>query len=111
MPKHNIDLNFQPAVPCPHCGFVNRPAISGWGGELSTRHKVCKRCELEYTLIVYATSSKDLTTTPVQINMMKRRIELLKQRIARVQGKLIDTAADLADELIRQMANEAGRKN
>ena len=106
-----MDINFQPAVKCPYCGKTNRPAISGWGGTLSTRTKACKFCGKEYTLVVYSYADTDTTVTPVKVNMMKRDIQLIKERIAREQGKLINRAADLAEELISTMASSRGRQN
>lgn len=105
------DLNFQPAVKCPHCGKTSRPAISGWGGTLSTRTKGCHHCGQEYTLVVYSYADTDGTVTPVRLNQMKRHIQLLKERIAREQLKLINESADLADELLLVMASSRGRQN
>ena len=105
------DLNFQPAVKCPHCGKTSHPAISGWGGTLSTRTKYCHSCEKEFTLVVYAYASTDTVVTPVKLNQMKRHIQLLKDRIARAQMRLIDKSADLADELVLTMASSGGRQN
>jgi len=109
MPKP--DLNFMPAIKCPYCGKPAHPAISGWGGTLSTRTKCCRHCGQEYTLVVYAYADTDTTVTPVKLNQMRRHIQILKERIARAQEKLIDRAADLADELIREMASSRGRQN
>ena len=106
-----MDFNFQPTVKCPHCKKTNRPAISGWGGELSTRTHDCKYCEQEYTVVIYSYGDTDNNVTPVKLNQMKRRIQTLKNRIAKEQGKLIDKAADMADELVRIMASSGGRQN
>ena len=105
------DLNFQPAVKCPHCGRTSHPAISGWGGTLSTRTKACHFCGKEYVLVVYSYADTDATVTPVRLNQMKRDIQLLKKRIAHEQGKIIVEGADLAGELIRVMASSKGRNN
>lgn len=103
--------NFQPAVRCPHCGKPLHPAISGWGGTLSTRTHDCRHCGKEYILVVYSYADTDATVTPVKLNQMKKHIQLLKERIARKQMKLIDRAADLADEFIRVDASSGGRQN
>ena len=105
------DLNFQPAVKCPHCGKTSHPAISGWGGTLSTRTKTCHFCEKEYVLVVYSYASTDNVVTPQRLNQMKRHIKSLKERIAHKQDKIIVEGADLADELIRVMASSGGRNN
>ena len=106
-----MDLNFQPAVKCPHCGKTSHPAISGWGGKVSTRVKGCHSCGKDYTLVVYAYADTNDTFTPQKLNEMKRYIKHLKERIAHEQGKLILRGADLADELVRVMASSKGRNN
>lgn len=105
------DHNFMPAVRCPHCDGLVHPEISGWGGKVSTRTKICRHCEREYTLVVYAYADIDGTFTPTKLNEMKRDIQDLKKRIAHEQGKIIVKGADIADELVRVMASSKGRSN
>ena len=110
MPK-DYSFNFQPAVKCPHCGKVNYPCISGFGGELSSRFKSCKYCQKEYTVLVLTVPTLDDSVTPTRLSQMKDHIEHLKERIAYKQGKLISHAADLAEEYIRTEASSNGRQN
>lgn len=107
----NMDSHFLPAVKCPHCGKVNHPEISGWGGELSTRYKVCRSCELEYVLLVYTTADVDVDNTPTRINSIKDRIRFLKQRIKEKRENIENQYASWAEEFIRTEALTGGKQN
>jgi hypothetical protein len=108
---NDYSFNFRPAVKCPHCGKVNHPCISGFGGELSSRYKACKFCEKEYTVLVLTVPTLDDNITPTRLSQMHRRINLLKERIKRKIGEAFNHAADLADEIIRIEASSSGRQN
>lgn len=103
--------SFNPVIKCPHCYKAQRPSISGWGGELSTRLHYCHYCSKPYTLVVYSTVSTDTENTPVEINRIKSRINHLKQRIYEKRNKLNNKYADYAEEFLRVEANSGGKNN
>ena len=50
--------SFNPIIICPHCGFKNKPSITGWGGEgLNARYHNCKRCNLDYIVVIFTEAS------------------------------------------------------
>ena len=104
------DLNFMPSVKCPHCGKANNPAISGWGGRFNTRTKVCRHCDREYTLVVYAeaTLEKDVS---MNICHYRGRIDYYRKRTHELLSKLINRCAEYAEEFIRVEAAAGGRQN
>jgi len=104
------NYNFMPAIKCPHCGKTNHPEISGWGGRFNTRSKVCRHCGLEYTLVVYAeaTLEKDVS---MSVRQYRDRIAYYRRRAYELLNKLINKAADYADEFIRIESSTGGRQN
>jgi len=108
---NNETINFQPAVKCPYCGKTSHPAISGWGGELSTRTKYCHYCKGEYRLLVYAFTDADTDNTTSIINSKKDRIKYLKQRIKEKLLKITNKEAEWAEEFIRVEASTGGKQN
>uniref|UniRef100_A0A6M3L317 PaaD zinc beta ribbon domain-containing protein n=1 Tax=viral metagenome TaxID=1070528 RepID=A0A6M3L317_9ZZZZ len=54
----NSNYNFVPVIICPYCERKQRAAISGFGGTISKRWKVCKFCEKEFDLIIDVKSIK-----------------------------------------------------
>ena len=106
-----MDLNFMPAVKCPHCGQLAHPEISGWGGELSTRIKCCRYCQREYRLVVHAFTDTEIESTTGQINSYKDRIKYLKQRIREKLEKVKNENAEWAEEFLRVEASTGGKQN
>jgi phage FluMu protein Com len=106
-----MNYNFMPMVKCPHCKKVNHPEISGWGSELSTRTKVCRHCEKEYRLVVYAIADLDINVTTARINNYKSRIKYLKQRIYEKLKGIINKHAEWANEYIRIEQSTGGKQN
>lgn len=105
------NLNFMPAVKCPHCGKLAHPEISGWGGELSTRTKYCRSCEKEYRLLVYSFVDTEIDNTSCEINSKRSRIEYLKQRIREKLHKITNKEAEWAEEFMRVEASTGGKQN
>ena len=105
-----MDLNFHPAVKCPHCGKTNRPAISGWGGQFNTRTKECKYCNKEYTLVVYTEGTTEIDIS-LQISNLRGKIDYFRKRTYEIRNKLINKTAELAQEYIRTEASTRGRQN
>lgn len=110
MPK-DYNYNFQPLVKCPYCGKVQHPCISGFGGELSTRVKICHYCEKEYRLITYSFVDTDIESTTCSINNKKDRINYLKRRIHEKINKITNEKAEWAEEFIRIEASTNGKQN
>jgi hypothetical protein len=109
--KGNVNYNFLPAVHCPYCNTLAHPEISGWGGELSTRIKYCRRCGKEYRLVVYAFADTNTENTTCAINNKKERIKYLKQRIKEKLLGITNECSEWAEEYIRTEASTAGRQN
>jgi len=105
------DLNFMPAVKCPYCGKLVHPAISGWGGELSTRVKCCRYCEKEYRLVVYSFADKEVGVTTGSIHFYQNKIEYLKQRIREKLNKVRNEYAEWAEEFLRVEQSTGGKQN
>lgn len=104
------NYNFMPAVKCPHCGHVNHPEISGWGGQFNTRTKGCRKCGKDYTLVVYAqaTTEPDIS---MEVSSLENRIEDLRKKIYLRRQGLIERSELLARELITIEASLAGNQN
>ena len=95
------DYNFQPVVRCPSCNGVNKPLISGWGREgLNTRFKTCKRCGLDYTLILYAKASLDPSIIE-EIKVLEYEVKCLKERAYRRKDELLNERQEWKIELIK----------
>ena len=105
-----MDLNFHPAVKCPHCGGTNRPAISGQGGQFNTRTKYCKHCEKDYTLVVYVEATTEVDAT-LQVSGLRSRISHYRERIYELRNKLTNKAAEFAEEYVMVEASTRGRQN
>lgn len=105
------DLNFMPAVKCPYCSKLAHPAISGWGGELSTRIKYCRYCGQEYRLVVYATADTETQSTTANVNSYLDRIAYLKQRIREKLSKVNNRCAEVAEEFLRVEMSVGGKQN
>jgi hypothetical protein len=97
----NYDYNFQPSVKCPHCGKRQNPCISGFGGELSTRTKLCHFCQKEYRLVTYSFTDKDTENTTCAINSKLKRIEYLKKKIYNLLNNITDKTEEFAKEYLR----------
>ena len=93
--------NFNPIVVCPHCGFKNRPSISGWGGEISTRLHTCKRCDLEYTVVLVTDAVTDCKVSSMHISAMKSRVSSKLEQIREHEAGLVNRDRELAKELLR----------
>lgn len=104
--------NFNPRVKCPYCGFVNKPSISGWGSEgMNTRLHNCKRCNNEYTVIIYTEASTDYKISAMHLSALRSKIEARKQQIKEMESGLVREATGLAKEYIRVEASTGGNQN
>ena len=104
--------NFNPRVSCPYCGFVNKPSISGWGGEgVNTRLHCCKRCKNEYTVVIYTEASTDYKISAMHLSAMRSRIAARKEQIKAMEANLVSKATGLAKEYIRIEASTCGKQN
>jgi len=102
--------NFMPAVKCPHCGKTNHPEISGWGGRFNTRTKVCRHCGLDYTLVVYveATLERDVS---LKVCLYRDKVAYYRGRTYELLNRLMNKAAEYAEEFIRVQSSVGGRQN
>ena len=104
--------SFNPRVKCPYCDFVNKPSITGWGSEsLNTRLHNCKRCNNEYTLVIYTEASTDYKISAMHLRAMKSRIEVRKKQIREMESNLVSEATGLVKEYIRVEASTGGAQN
>ena len=72
--------NYLVNISCPHCEAKLLVAISGFGGELATREKECKKCGNPYIVHLISQTSKELypdTIRDGQITSVKDRISYL----------------------------------
>jgi len=102
--SHDLSLDFHPAVKCPHCKKVNRPAISGWGSTFNTRTKWCKYCQQEYTLVVFAEGTLDPDIS-MDLSIMRGKINRIKEILFRRKVALHEKIIKLSDEYIEQVIN------
>jgi len=58
-PTKDAMHNFCPSVWCPHCKKHQKCAVSGYGGRVSERWKVCKFCDREFTIRIIVTGMKE----------------------------------------------------
>lgn len=97
------DLNLLVNVRCPHCNKRVLVALSGFAGELATRHKECKYCGQEYHVhLVSVTSTATTTPTDGEIASAKARIRYLQEQRKQTLAELL-----LKQELSVRLYNES----
>jgi len=107
----NMD-SFNPRVKCPFCNFVNKPSITGWGGEgLNTRLHTCKSCGNDYTVVVYTEASVDLQISSMHLSSLRSQIRTRKAQIREMERGLVSKATGLGREYIRVEASTGGTQN
>lgn len=105
--------NFLPNITCPHCKATLVVAISGFGGELNTRKKLCSKCNKEFFVHVLVQTSVEKEIPDGYINQYKASIKSLQaQRRVSLAEQLIkhETAVKLNKEAM-VTATEMWRKN
>jgi hypothetical protein len=84
--------NYLVNVSCPHCGVKLVVAISGFGGELATREKVCKKCGDVFIVHLVTQTSKELYPDVIrdgQITSVRDRIKYLQSERKRALAELL----------------------
>lgn len=104
---------FLPNIRCPHCSGATCVAISGYGGELNNREKVCKFCEKTFfvQILVQTTVAKKIEDG--KISDMKRKIKFLSDEREKTYVELLishETAAEINRQALIK-AVEMRRKN
>lgn len=106
--------NFLPNIKCPNCNSHLVIAISGFGGELNTRLKLCGKCHKEFFVhILVQTSTSEKEIPDGLVNKYKNHIKSLKiQRKEALTIQLIkhEAAVKLNKEALAAAA-EMRRKN
>lgn len=108
-----MDNNFLPNISCPYCGKKTVTSISGFGGQLSIRGKVCNHCGKEYNLVVYSIAEPNNEFEwDGRIKIYEDRIKYLKQQRKkclaerllehRVYQKLNNETIEKAEEMQRK---------
>ncbi|MCK5186749.1 MAG: hypothetical protein KAR43_06395 [Deltaproteobacteria bacterium] len=72
--------NFLPNIKCPHCNSPLVVAVSGFGGELNTRQKVCNKCHREFFVHILVQTSTEKEISDGKINEYKRHIKFLNEQ-------------------------------
>lgn len=106
------DLNLLVNVRCPHCNKQCLVALSGFAGELATRHKECKHCALEYHVHMLTITSSVTTPTDGEIASIKSRIKYLRDQRKQTLAELLinqELAARLYNKSL-QMARDMRAK-
>lgn len=109
-----MNANFLPNIRCPHCKMPTVVAISGFGGELSSRLKMCRGCMMEFTVHCIVTTSADVEIEDGKVAALKDRIKRLQQqRQSTVSELLLKYEAarremDIALETARKIRLRAG---
>lgn len=106
--------NFLPNVKCPHCGAKIVVAISGFGGELNVREKVCTKCHQPFfvQLLVQTTTNREVTDG--QINSYKKSIMAFnKQRNEALATQLVkyEIAKAIRDEALTVARYQCEKNN
>lgn len=104
---------FLPNVKCPHCNTTLVVSISGFGGELNTRQKVCKKCHGNFFVHILVQTSNEEEIPDGRVNVYKNHIKFLKaQRKKTLTEQLIkhEVAVALNREALVTAA-EMRRKN
>jgi hypothetical protein len=107
-----MDLNFLPNVQCPHCKKITIVAISGFGGELNIREKVCRHCEKTFTLIVHTSTTIEKEIDDLQLASIRERIKWLKEQRKKTYAERL-IAREFAEKLneeAMEIAREMRRK-
>lgn len=105
--------NFLPNIKCPHCNAHLVVALSGFGGELNTRLKVCNSCHRKFFVHILVQTSVEKEISDGSINEYKRHTQFLKnQRKLALAEQLIkhEIAVKLNREAL-ETATEMRRKN
>lgn len=106
--------NFLPNIKCPNCNSPLVVAVSGFGGELNTRQKVCNKCHENFFVhILVQTSTSEEEIPDGRVNEYKNHIKFLqKQRKISLAEQLIkhEAAVALNREALAAAA-EMRRKN
>lgn len=109
--KQSYDHDFQPTVKCPHCGKVQHPCISGYGGKLSTRFKDCKNCGKPYTVLVLTKASTNMNLATFKIRDMQNQIKRLTTKLEERWNSLVSISEEQAKH-VRFFQNPfCGRNN
>lgn len=108
----NRDTNYLINTVCPHCKAKIVAAISGFAGELAVRSKTCPKCEKEYFLHIFASTSTAREITDGETASLRLRIKYLReQKVKQYHELLIE--ADMAEKINEEalaMAKEMHRK-
>lgn len=100
------DLNLLVNIRCPHCNKQCLVALSGFAGELATRHKECKTCGKEYHVHMISITSTVESPTDGEIAGAKSRIKYLRnERKQTLAGLLI--LQELCARLLRESMDTA----
>lgn len=83
--------NYLVNVRCPHCDASLVVAVSGFGGELATRTKECKKCGQEFFVHLLASTSPDVEIPDGRISELRLRMRYLREERKRT----------LAEQLLR----------
>lgn len=105
--------NFLPNIKCPNCNSPLVVAVSGFGGELNTRQKVCNKCHENFFVHILVQTSTQKEIPDGHINQYKASIKFLKeQRKKTLAEQLIkhEAAVALNREALATAA-EMRRKN
>lgn len=81
--------NYLVNVTCPHCSEHLVVAISGFGGELAVRIKVCRKCEREFRVHLLAVASTEETLIDGTLTSMRDRITWLNKERKRTHTELL----------------------
>ena len=105
--------NFLPNIKCPHCNSPMISAISGFGGELNTREKVCNNCHGSFFVHILVQTSTQKEVPDGHINQYKASIKFLqRQRRKTLAEQLIKYEAAIAlNKEALATAAEMRRKN
>lgn len=72
------DANYLVNVSCPHCKSHLLVAVSGFGSELATREKECKKCGLIFYVHILTSTSTSKEVQDGEISSAKSRIKYLQ---------------------------------
>lgn len=83
------DANYLLNTKCPHCKSPLLVAISGFGSELATREKECKKCGKPFYVHLISTTSSEKEINDGEITSAKLRIKYLQDLRKQSLGEML----------------------